>query len=71
LIRIGPVTGKKDKQLIRLQAIFLVICAAVFFLTGLPGKYPLRERLIFAVITYIVLLASVFAMVFVTGDKPY
>jgi len=57
--------------LIRLQAIFLIISAFVYFLTGLSGKYSIREKLIFAAITYISLFAAVFAMVLISGDKPY
>ena len=57
--------------MIRLQAIFLAISAVVFFLAGLSGKYSIRKRLIFAVITYIILFLTVFAMVLINGDKPY
>jgi len=56
--------------LIRLQVIFLAISAFVFFLAGLSGKYPIRKRLIFAVITYIILFLTVFEMVLISGDKP-
>ena len=57
--------------MIRLQVIFLVVSAFVFFLAGLSGKYSIRQKLIFAVITYIILFLTVFIMVLISGDKPY
>jgi len=57
--------------LIRLQAIFLVISAIVYFLAGLSGKYSIRKRLILAVTTYIILFATVFVIVLISGDKLY
>ena len=57
--------------MIRLHIIFLAISAFVYFLKGLSGKYSKRERLIFALIAYITLFATVFAMVLISGDKPY
>jgi len=57
--------------LIRLQLIFLAISAFVYFLSGLSGKYPIRKRLIFAIIAYVTLFATVLAMVLISGDKPY
>jgi len=57
--------------LIRLQVIFLVISAFVYFLAGLTGKYSIKKRLILATVTYVILFATVFAMVFISGDKLY
>lgn len=57
--------------MIRLQAIFLAISALIYFLASLHGKHSKRERLIFALITYVTLFATVLVMVLVSGDKPY
>ena len=51
--------------------IFLVISVFVYFLAGLSGKHSIKRRLILATITYVILFATVFAMVFISGDELY
>ena len=63
--------NEREYSVIRLQAIFLVVSALVYFLTGFSGKYSKKKRLIFALIMYITLFTTVAAMVLISGDKPY
>lgn len=62
--------NKGDDYLMRLLAIFFIISAFVYYVTGKPGKYSRRQRLVFALLTYVGLYAAMLATVLLSGDQP-
>ena len=54
----------------RLLAIFFIVSAFVYYVTGKPGKYSRRQRLIYALLTYVVLYAVMLVTVLLSGDQP-
>ena len=54
----------------RLLAIFFVISAFVYYVTGRPGRYSRRQRLVYALLTYLGLYAAMLATVLLSGDQP-
>jgi len=55
----------------RLQIIYLVLSALVYFLSGLTRKYTRKQRLLFALGMYVALYTVVAVLVLITGDQPF
>ena len=54
----------------RLLAIFFVISAFVYYVTGRSRKYSRRQRFVFALITYVTLYTVLLATILLSGNKP-
>jgi hypothetical protein len=54
----------------RLLAIFFVVSAFVYYVTGRSPKYSRRQRFVFALITYLSLYAVLLATIILSGNEP-
>ena len=54
----------------RLLLIFFAVSVFVYFVTGRIQKYSRRQRLVFALMTYVTLYAALLVTVLFSGDSP-
>ena len=54
----------------RLLALFFALSVFVYYLAGRPGKYSRRQRLLYALLTFVALYAVLLATVIWSGDPP-